>query len=90
MNLTYLWLICAISLACADLLLGTAYLLILGIAAAFGFSGFSLPTLSQRRLGAFCSIFSHRCPLLQSPEEKLIKSRQSIPKSFRILMKDSL
>ena len=42
MNLTflYLWLICAISLACADLLLGTAYLLILGIAAAFGFFWF--------------------------------------------------
>ncbi|WP_289639741.1 NfeD family protein [Turicimonas muris] len=37
MNLTYLWLICAISLACADLLLGTAYLLILGIAAALAF-----------------------------------------------------
>ncbi len=37
MNLTYLWLVCSIALACADLLLGTAYLLILGVAALLAF-----------------------------------------------------
>ena len=74
MNLTYLWLICAISLACADLLLGTAYLLILGIAAALAF-------LVSLFTDSFTAIFSHRCTFLQPPEEELIKADNQFRKA---------
>ena len=83
MNLTYLWLVCSIALACADLLLGTAYLLILGVAALLAFFISLFTDSFSTQVWGFAFFFGSWSPFLQSNEETLFQTFKKFGRSSR-------